>query len=115
MHLAAAAATALSIAVSPTGAAPWRHATLTCGPTGGTLAHPAAACAKLARLRAPFAPVPKDAVCTLIYGGPDVARVTGVFRGHSVWAVFRRRNGCEIARWNAVSFLLGHGSGPGSR
>jgi hypothetical protein len=109
VHLAAAAVTSLSIAVSPTGAAPWHHATLRCGPAGGTLAHPAAACAKLTRLRSPFAPVPKHAVCTDIYGGPDVARVTGTFRGREIWAVFRRRNGCEIARWNAVSFLIGDG------
>ncbi len=109
MHLAAAAVTSLSIAVSPTGAAPWHHSTLTCGPAGGTLAHPAAACQKLAKLPAPFAPVPKHAICTDVYGGPDVARVIGTFRGHDVWAVFRRRNGCEIARWNAVSFLIGNG------
>ena len=112
MHLAAAAATSLSIAVSPTGAAPWHHATLTCGPVGGTLSHRAAACRKLSGMRAPFAPVPGDAVCTDIYGGPDVARVVGTFRGQHVWAVFRRRNGCEIARWNAVSFLIGNGESP---
>jgi hypothetical protein len=106
MHLVAAAVTALSIAVSPTGSAPWHHATLTCEPTGGTLAHPVAACAKLATLRAPFAPVRKGTLCSDIYGGPNVARVTGTFRGRRAWAVFRRRNGCEIARWNAVSFLF---------
>jgi hypothetical protein len=110
MHLAAAAVTSLSIAVSPTGAAPWHHSTLTCGPAGGTVARPAAACTRLASLAAPFAPVRKRAVCTDIYGGADVARVTGVFRGRAVWAVFRRRNGCEIARWNAVSFLIGDAS-----
>ena len=107
MHLAAAAVTSLTIAVSPTGAAPWHHSTLTCGPAGGTLAHPAAACSRLAKLGAPFAPVRAHTACSMIYGGPDVARVSGIFRGHPVWAVFRRRNGCEIARWNAVSFLLG--------
>jgi Subtilisin inhibitor-like len=112
MHLAVAAATSLSIAVSPTGSAPWRHATLTCAPAGGTLAHAAAACAKLDAMRAPFAPVRKGVACTQIYGGPDVARVTGTFRGRKIWAVFRRRNGCEIARWNAVAFLIGKGTGP---
>src|SRR3954447_25290826 len=107
MHLAAAAVTSLSIAVSPTGAAPWHHSTLTCGPTGGTVARAAAVCSRLTKLDAPFAAVRKNSVCSMIYGGPDVARVSGTFRGHAVWAVFRRRNGCEIARWNAVSFLLG--------
>jgi hypothetical protein len=112
MQLAAAAVTALSIAVSPTGAAPWRHSTLTCSPAGGTLTRPAAACARLSRLRAPFAPVPPDAVCSDIYSGPNVAIVSGRFRGRRIWVVFRRRNSCETARWNAVAFLLGRAGTP---
>ena len=43
----------------------------------------------------------------MIYGGPQVALVTGTLRGVKVWARFRRRDGCEIARWNRVAFLLG--------
>jgi hypothetical protein len=45
-------------------------------------------------------------MCTAIYGGPQVARVSGTFGGHKVRATFNRRGGCEIARWNRVSFLF---------
>ena len=78
--------------------------TLRCAPAAGTLAKPAPACARLSssgwRL---FAPVPKNAVCTEIYGGPQVALVVGVVQGHRVWARLQRRNGCEIARWSHLS------------
>ena len=80
--------------------------TLRCGPVGGTLPRPARACRVLASIRAPFAPVPSDAVCSEIYGGPQVALVTGTFRGRRVWTWFRRRNGCETARWARVQVLF---------
>jgi len=66
----------------------------------------AAACERLAALDAPFAPVPPQSACTATYGGPQVARVTGTYRGQRVWATFRRRDGCAIARWNKVAFLF---------
>ncbi|MET4146643.1 serine protease inhibitor [Arthrobacter sp. UYCo732] len=46
-------------------------------------------------------------LCTQQYGGPQVAVVTGTFHGRPVKAVFRRTDGCEIARWNSVTALLG--------
>ena len=56
-----------------------------------------------------FAPTPPGAACTQIYGGPQQAVVTGTLAGSRVWARFMRRNGCEIGRWNRVTFLLaGH-------
>ncbi len=85
---------------------------LGCSPAGGTLPHRTTACRRLSRLVRPFAPVPRDVACTDIYGGPELARVTGRFRGGRVDASFNRRNGCEIERWNTLSFLLGT---PGSR
>jgi hypothetical protein len=106
MLLAAVAATALTIAVSPGNGGTTRHWTLHCGPPAGTLPHAADACTRLAKLRAPFAPVPPGTMCTQIYGGPQIARVRGTFRGHKVQATFNRRGGCEIARWNRVSFLF---------
>lgn len=103
----AAPATDLRVTVWPAGRAGRSVAwTLRCGPPGGTLPGVADACRRLGALRAPFAPVPKDAMCTQQYGGPAVARVTGRFRGRPVAADLNRRNGCEIARWNAVRFLL---------
>ncbi|MEK6274752.1 MAG: SSI family serine proteinase inhibitor [Actinomycetota bacterium] len=79
--------------------------TLTC-PDQGTLPRPERACQRLAALNKPFAPVPKSAACTEVYGGPLVADVSGRLRGRRVAAHFSRTNGCEIARWNRVRFLF---------
>jgi hypothetical protein len=43
--------------------------------------------------------------CTLIYGGPAEALVTGRYRGATVWALLTLRDGCQIARWRQVRFL----------
>ena len=75
--------------------------TLRCDPARGTLTQPAVACRKLhTGGRKLFAPVPRPAVCTEIYGGPDTARVIGVVEGRRVWATFNLTNGCHIERWN---------------
>jgi hypothetical protein len=83
---------------------------LKCGPTGGTHPKPQAACDRLVELGRsagdPFAKVPAGAVCTMLYGGPATARVTGVWKGRGVDAVFNRKNGCEIARWKNLEPLL---------
>ena len=102
----AAVLTALTIAVMPGNGEPARDSTLRCGPPGGTLPRPAPACTKLAKLKDPFAPVPADAMCAQVYGGPEVARVKGTYRGRRVNAVFNKKNGCEIARWKRVAFLF---------
>jgi hypothetical protein len=106
------ASTSLHITVWPHGQGQpgVRSYTLRCAPAGGTLPRPGAACSRLARLARPFAPTPKDAVCTQIYGGPQQALVTGRFRGRAIRARFSRGNGCEIARWSRIQFLF-----PGSR
>jgi Subtilisin inhibitor-like len=78
--------------------------TLRCDPPRGTLPHPARACVRLAAGGAKlFAPLPKDAVCTEIYGGAQRARVVGSVDGRRVWATFARTNGCEISRWRRIS------------
>lgn len=103
---ASAGNTKLEISVSIGGSeAPTKTWTLEC-PDGGTLPHPDRACAKLAVMDDPFAPVPKDKACTQVFGGPEVADVTGTFRGKPVNAHFDKGNGCEIARWNSVAFLF---------
>ena len=98
--------TALTVtywASGPGAGAPVRW-TLRCSPARGSLLHAAAACARLARVgRRVFAPVASNAVCTQIYGGPQVGLVVGVVEGRRVWAKLQRRNGCEIERWNRVS------------
>ena len=46
--------------------------------------------------------MPQDTACTEIYGGDQVATVTGP----GVQAFFNRANGCEIERWDDVAPLL---------
>jgi hypothetical protein len=102
------ASTSLNITVWPNGAGnPGKHTyTLKCAPVGGTLPRRAAACTKLMNLRSPFATPSKGMACTQIYGGPQEARVTGLFRGQLIRATFGRKDGCQIARWNRVQFLF---------
>jgi hypothetical protein len=78
---------------------PVRVATVECPAPGDT-------CDRLDALEDPFAPVPDGAICTLIYGGPQVAEVRGTYRGETVNARFNRTNGCEIQRWDRVAFLF---------
>ena len=109
--------TALTITYWPDEGAPATSVrwTLRCNPLGGTLPTRKAACRRLARLTpAGLAPVPRDAVCTEIYGGPQRAVVKGTLGGQRIWASFRRRNGCEIDRWQRFSpWLLPSGGTSG--
>ncbi|WP_437112913.1 SSI family serine proteinase inhibitor [Streptomyces longwoodensis] len=83
---------------------------LSCHPGGGSHPHADAACAALDRNsvwgRDAFAPVPAGSVCTLQYGGPATAHVTGRWAGRPVDATFERANGCEIERWDHFVPLL---------
>ena len=120
---ACAAAPVGSPAASPTGSqaspdellvqidrgsgAPVERYTLRCG-TPGAGDHPdgPAACAHLAGLEEPFVPVPDDAVCTEVYGGPQTAHVTGTWRGRPVDLRLSRVDGCRIAQWDGLGALL---------
>nr|WSZ97132.1 subtilase-type protease inhibitor [Streptomyces sp. NBC_00857] len=83
---------------------------LRCGPAGGSHPQARSACNRLVELAAdkkdPFAPVAKDALCTMQYGGDATARVAGTWKGRSVKAVFNQKNGCEIARWRTLEPFL---------
>ncbi|MEU9498865.1 SSI family serine proteinase inhibitor [Streptomyces sp. NPDC048196] len=83
---------------------------LYCHPARGTHHHVRRACDKLDSMtrwgKDPFAPVPQHAQCTMIYGGPATAHVTGTWAGRPVNADFRRTNGCEIERWSRFEPLL---------
>jgi Subtilisin inhibitor-like len=98
----------LTITVWPQGRGhPPRTWTLRCNPVRGTLPGRAGACRRLPAFSTdPFAPTPPGTACTQIYGGPQQALVRGSFRGRRVWTRFTRRDGCAIARWNRVAFLL---------
>ncbi|WP_395405375.1 serine protease inhibitor [Arthrobacter sp. UC242_113] len=74
-----------------------------------TLPDPAAAIAAVGRFgERIFFPEPgPPMLCTQQYGGPQVAVVTGTFNGRTVNSQFSMTDGCEIARWRALSPLLG--------
>ena len=105
---AADGATALRVAVRASPGATPHVTTLRCDPARGTVPKPGSACRRLlAGGRALFAPTPPGVACTQIYGGPQVAVVSGTLAGRRIWATFRRRDGCEVTRWDRVAFLLG--------
>jgi hypothetical protein len=86
---------------APTKSVTW---TLRCAPAAGSLPRPTRACRRLAEDGVElFAPTPKNAVCTEIYGGPQRARVVGTVNGKRIWATFTGSNGCEISRWQRIS------------
>ncbi len=97
----------LTVEVKASPEAPAKTWKLTCDPPGGD--HPKAkeACAALAKAKDPFAPPPKDRICTKIYGGPEVAVVRGTWQGRPVDAKFTRTDGCELHRWSSVGPLFG--------
>ncbi|MFJ5778572.1 SSI family serine proteinase inhibitor [Streptomyces sp. NPDC093094] len=83
---------------------------LRCGPSGGSHPDPAGACRAVERRTRwgedPFAPVPDGSVCTMLYGGPATAHVTGTWAGRPVDARFDRTDGCETDRWERFVPLL---------
>jgi aminoglycoside phosphotransferase (APT) family kinase protein len=83
--------------------------TLRCDPVGGTLgtlARERAACGRLDALRAPFARPNPTMVCTMQYGGPDQAQITGTYEGRRVWVRLGLADGCQIARFKRFAFLI---------
>jgi hypothetical protein len=102
-----ATAARLEVVVRPAeGKAPVRRVDVACSALGADAT--TATCRRLGGLsRADLAPVPEDAACAQIYGGPAVATVTGTLRGRPVDARFDLRNACEIERWRRNATLLG--------
>uniref|UniRef100_UPI001FE7A59C SSI family serine proteinase inhibitor n=1 Tax=Streptomyces corallincola TaxID=2851888 RepID=UPI001FE7A59C len=83
---------------------------LSCHPAGGDHPEAAEACrvldANTVWGRDTFAAVDPGSVCTLQYGGPATAHVTGNWAGRPVDASYDRGDGCEIARWDHLVPLL---------
>jgi hypothetical protein len=83
---------------------------LHCHPDRGSHPDPDGACAVLDQDtrwgRDTFAPVPEGSVCTMQYGGPATAHVTGTWAGRPVDARYDRSNGCQVSRWNRMVPLL---------
>ncbi|WP_319951652.1 SSI family serine proteinase inhibitor [Paenarthrobacter sp. PAE-2] len=57
------------------------------------------------------AAVKTDQACTMQFGGPETATVTGAVDGTEVDAKFSRTDGCQIALWDAASSILGASGG----
>ncbi|MGA4840917.1 SSI family serine proteinase inhibitor [Streptomyces sp. G45] len=107
-----AAGDRLTITVAGSGSADGTYE-LRCGAAGSTHPSPRDACERLDQLAAdgenPFKPVPPGTMCTQIHGGDATARVTGTWQGRHVDGSFKRTDGCEIARWNALGKVLPSG------
>ena len=100
-------ATELQITVWPKGrSGDQDEATLRCSPAGGSLANAETACRRLERMDRPFQRPSDQAVCTEIYGGPEIAEIRGTFDGAQVDTTFARTDGCEIALWDRHQFLF---------
>lgn len=107
----------LSITLIETAEAAPQTFTLVC--TGGTPAaerkHPSAAeaCTSLKNSPTLLSPAPTrtDQACTMQYGGPATAKVTGSVDGKEVSAAFTRTDGCQIALWDAAKSVLGSDGG----
>ena len=98
---------ALVVEIHRGGSAPAETYMLTCGTTV-TGNHPdgGAACAHLATLKNPFAPIPGDMMCNQIYGGPQTAHVTGRWNGKTVDLKLSRTDGCRVEQWASLGPLL---------
>jgi len=67
---------------------------------------PRACAALFAALPRAWQPVPEEQACTARYGGPETGRISGIVAGHRVNVFLSRRNGCEIARFDALEPVL---------
>ncbi|MFC8039477.1 SSI family serine proteinase inhibitor [Paenarthrobacter sp. NPDC057355] len=107
----------LSITLLETPEASPQNFTLVC--TGGVPAaeskhpSPAEACAAIKSNPALLSPAPPqtDRACTMQYGGPATATVTGSVEGKEVNAAFSRTDGCQIGMWDAAKTVLGSDGG----
>ena len=107
----------LAIMVKPSETGTPANFTLVCvdGVPAAESQHPdaAAACLAVKNNAAVLSPAPRptDQACTMQYGGPQEAAVTGVVDGQQVETTFTLRDGCEIAAWNAAKDVLGSTGG----
>lgn len=107
----------LSITVLETPEVAPKSFTLVCadGVPAAESNHPsaAAACTTIKSSPTILSPAPPrtDQACTMQYGGPATAKVTGSVDGKEVVAAFTRTDGCQIAAWDAAKSILGSDGG----
>jgi hypothetical protein len=56
-------------------------------------------------------PRPTDIACTMQYGGPQTATVSGAVDGRGFESMFSLTDGCEISAWEAARDVLGSQGG----
>ncbi len=88
-----------------------RH-TLRCHPEGGSHPHAWHACHRLDEMHGPAGPVPPGRMCSMLYGGPQTARVDGVWHGRPVHETYSRKDGCQTERWRRMVPVLPDPSAP---
>lgn len=98
----------LTVQVKASKEAPAKTWRLTCDPPGGDHPEAAGACAALTKVKEPFTPVPKDQMCTKIYGGPEIATVKGTWQGKQIDTTFTRDDGCQLHRWSQIGPVFGN-------
>ncbi len=79
---------------------------LWCHPAGGSMRGTLGACRRLDALGGPLRVTPRREMCSMVYGGPQTARVTGMWRGHRVDQRYSRSNGCQTTRWQRMEPVL---------
>jgi len=105
----ASAASAISLQVKITGedkaSFNW---TLKCQPNSGTHPKVSTACKFLntATGKKAILDLPKNEMCTEIYGGGITGRIFGDFQGKKVNLRLDRKNGCKIAQWDSLMKVL---------
>jgi hypothetical protein len=87
--------------------------TLRCDPPAGSLPRAADSCRRLKVMGKPFALPRARAACTQVYGGPQQATIAGIYLGQRVFASLAMNDGCQIARFKKLGFLV-PGFTPGS-
>lgn len=94
----------VDFAGSPT--TPPAHYTLRCEPAGGSVANPAAACARLLKDAGIFGPLPAHILCPMIMASAGRATVTGIYLGRHVHESLVD-GGCDLARWAKLRQVFG--------
>ncbi|WP_158288257.1 SSI family serine proteinase inhibitor [Streptomyces sp. ICBB 8177] len=82
------------------------HYTLRCHPTGGSHRRATDACRRLDALGGLVGPTPRGQMCSMLYGGPQTAHITGVWRGIPVDQTYDRVDGCQTSRWQRMVPVL---------
>ncbi len=87
---------------------------LWCHPAGGSMPGAADACRRLDALGGPLGAAPRHEMCSMVYGGPQTARVTGMWRGRRVDERYGRADGCQTSRWRRMEPVLPPTAAPGT-